>query len=91
MTLEHLRAYMGKLGKRGLEEEYMKLRNIQPEGSFTNSVVPYNIGKNRYRDVLTFDHSRVKLRTINIEVRDWTMDHGSCVSHGLLYEVHVNS
>ena len=72
MTLEHLRTYMGNLGKRGLEEEYMKLRNIPPEGSFTNSVVPYNMGKNRYRDVLTFDHTRVKLRAINIEVRDST-------------------
>ena len=75
MTFEHLRTYMGNLGKRGLEEEYMKLRNMQPEGSFTNSVIPYNMGKNRYRDVLTFDHSRVKLKTINIEVRHRTMGH----------------
>ena len=68
MTLQHLQSYMNTLGKRGIEEEYMKLRNTQAEGSFTNSAIPYNAGKNRYRDVPTYDHSRVKLKTIDIEV-----------------------
>ena len=68
MHSEHLKDYMEGKGTRGLEEEYMKLRSSHPEGSFTNSVIPYNVGKNRYRDVPTFDHSRVKLEKLNIEV-----------------------
>ena len=68
MTLQHLQSYMQTLGKRGIEEEYMKLRNSPSDGTFTNSVIPYNTGKNRYRDVPACDHSRVKLQRIEIKV-----------------------
>lgn len=48
-------------GKKGLIREYALIRSKQPDGNFENARMGHNVSRNRYTDVLCFDHSRVIL------------------------------
>lgn len=48
-------------GRRGLVAEYEEIRAKPPHGTFHNAKLPSNLAKNRYTDVLCYDHSRVLL------------------------------
>ncbi|XP_041980449.1 tyrosine-protein phosphatase non-receptor type 9-like [Aricia agestis] len=49
------------LGRRGLAAEYDEIRARPPTGTFHHAKLPANLPKNRYTDVLCYDHSRVPL------------------------------
>ncbi|XP_053612109.1 tyrosine-protein phosphatase non-receptor type 9 isoform X2 [Plodia interpunctella] len=49
------------LGRRGLHAEYDEIRARPPAGTFHHAKLPSNLAKNRYTDVLCYDHSRVLL------------------------------
>ncbi|CAH0687731.1 unnamed protein product [Spodoptera exigua] len=49
------------LGRRGLAAEYDEIRSRPPVGTFHHAKLPSNLAKNRYTDVLCYDHSRVIL------------------------------
>ncbi|XP_045538702.1 tyrosine-protein phosphatase non-receptor type 9-like [Papilio machaon] len=49
------------LGRRGLVAEYEEIRARPPQGTFQHAKLPSNLSKNRYTDVLCYDHSRVLL------------------------------
>ncbi|XP_023034893.1 tyrosine-protein phosphatase non-receptor type 9 isoform X2 [Drosophila willistoni] len=48
-------------GRQGLIKEYADIRNRAPEGTFLHARMRNNLTKNRYTDVLCYDHSRVVL------------------------------
>ncbi|KAL7745325.1 hypothetical protein ACLKA6_015345 [Drosophila palustris] len=47
--------------RQGLIKEYADIRNRAPEGTFVHARMRNNLTKNRYTDVLCYDHSRVVL------------------------------
>ncbi|XP_048484673.1 tyrosine-protein phosphatase non-receptor type 9 isoform X3 [Plutella xylostella] len=49
------------LRRRGLVAEYEEIRARPPAGTFHHAKLPANLAKNRYTDVLCYDHSRVVL------------------------------
>ncbi|CAB4070325.1 unnamed protein product [Lepeophtheirus salmonis] len=55
--IKHVRAK----GRRGLYEEYEEIRSRPASGTFETAKLPINQNKNRYMDVLCFDHTRVRL------------------------------
>ncbi|XP_064608455.1 tyrosine-protein phosphatase non-receptor type 9-like isoform X2 [Liolophura sinensis] len=63
MTLEELINHIKTLRKSGLFQEYAKIKMEAPAGTFNTSKAKHNLAKNRYTDVLCFDHSRVILPT----------------------------
>ena len=50
-----------QMGKKGLIKEYAEIRARQPDGTFDHAKMRSNLTKNRYTDVLCYDHSRVVL------------------------------
>ncbi|KAJ8714639.1 hypothetical protein PYW07_002864 [Mythimna separata] len=56
-----LLARVRALGRRGLAMEYDDIRARPPQGTFHHAKLPSNLAKNRYTDVLCYDHSRVLL------------------------------
>uniref|UniRef100_A0A0A9W4L1 Tyrosine-protein phosphatase non-receptor type 9 n=2 Tax=Lygus hesperus TaxID=30085 RepID=A0A0A9W4L1_LYGHE len=52
-------------GKAGLTAEYAEVKARPPCGTFNHSKLKQNQAKNRYTDVLCYDHSRVLLSVIN--------------------------
>ncbi|CAH0718229.1 unnamed protein product, partial [Brenthis ino] len=56
-----LLARVRALGRRGLVAEYEEIRARPPNGTFHHAKLPSNLAKNRYTDVLCYDHSRVPL------------------------------
>ncbi|CAG4943458.1 unnamed protein product [Parnassius apollo] len=56
-----LLARLRALGRRGLLAEYDDIRARPPHGTFHHAKLPSNVAKNRYTDVLCYDHSRVLL------------------------------
>ena len=61
--IEHVRVK----GRRGLHEEYAEIKARAPSGAFNHARSLDNAAKNRYTDVLCFDHSRVILDPDNNE------------------------
>jgi tyrosine-protein phosphatase non-receptor type 9 len=60
-TIEQVVDMVRKLGKKGLLKEYADIRARQPDGTFDHAKMRSNLTKNRYTDVLCYDHSRVVL------------------------------
>ncbi|XP_075979283.1 protein tyrosine phosphatase Meg2 isoform X1 [Anticarsia gemmatalis] len=56
-----LLARVRSLGRRGLVAEYDEIRARPPHGTFHHAKLSSNLAKNRYTDVLCYDHSRVLL------------------------------
>ncbi|XP_028174918.1 tyrosine-protein phosphatase non-receptor type 9 isoform X4 [Ostrinia furnacalis] len=56
-----LLARVRSLRRRGLAAEYEEIRARPPCGTFHHAKLPSNLAKNRYTDVLCYDHSRVTL------------------------------
>jgi tyrosine-protein phosphatase non-receptor type 9 len=61
LSLEEFIQYMNAKGRKGLFEEYNQIKSKPVEGTFECSRQRENQLKNRYTDVLCFDHSRVRL------------------------------
>ena len=61
LSLEEFIQYMNAKGRKGLYEEYNMIKSKQLEGTFECARQRENQLKNRYTDVLCFDHSRVRL------------------------------
>ncbi|XP_055634706.1 tyrosine-protein phosphatase non-receptor type 9 isoform X2 [Toxorhynchites rutilus septentrionalis] len=60
-TIEQIVQMVRELGKQGLIREYTDIKARAPEGTFTHAKLRNNLPKNRYTDVLCYDHSRVVL------------------------------
>jgi hypothetical protein len=60
-TILQLVEMVKQMGKKGLIQEYAEIRARQPDGNFENARMRHNVTKNRYTDVLCYDHSRVIL------------------------------
>lgn len=64
-TIEQIVHMVRERGRDGLTKEYSDIRLRAPEGSFQHARVRANLAKNRYTDVLCYDHSRVILSQEN--------------------------
>ncbi|XP_036317724.1 tyrosine-protein phosphatase non-receptor type 9 isoform X3 [Rhagoletis pomonella] len=60
-TIEQIVQMVKEQGRKGLVKEYADIRNRAPEGTFVHARMRNNLTKNRYTDVLCYDHSRVVL------------------------------
>ncbi|XP_044734872.1 tyrosine-protein phosphatase non-receptor type 9 [Chrysoperla carnea] len=65
MTIEQIIDYVRERGRIGLVQDYAEIRARPPDGSFNIARLRNNLPKNRYTDVLCFDHSRVLLSQID--------------------------
>lgn len=65
VTLEEFIQYMKQKGRKGLCDEYNEIKSKYADGSFDNARMRTNQHKNRYTDVLCYDHSRVKLSVVD--------------------------
>ncbi|KFB43636.1 AGAP001109-PA-like protein [Anopheles sinensis] len=60
-TIEQIVQMVRERGKLGLTQEYAEIKARAPDGTFSNAKLRDNLAKNRYTDVLCYDHSRVVL------------------------------
>ncbi|XP_050087061.1 tyrosine-protein phosphatase non-receptor type 9 isoform X1 [Anopheles aquasalis] len=60
-TIEQIVQMVRERGKVGLIREYAEIKARAPDGTFTHAKLKNNLAKNRYTDVLCYDHSRVVL------------------------------
>ncbi|XP_041763910.1 tyrosine-protein phosphatase non-receptor type 9 isoform X3 [Anopheles merus] len=60
-TIEQIVQMVRERGKMGLIREYTEIKARAPDGTFTHAKLRNNLAKNRYTDVLCYDHSRVVL------------------------------
>lgn len=60
-TIEQIVEMVKERTRRGLIKEYAEIRQRAPDGTFTHAKMRNNLTKNRYTDVLCYDHSRVVL------------------------------
>lgn len=66
-TIEQIVNMVRELGRNGLAREYQEIKSRAPDGTFQNARNRNNLVKNRYTDVLCYDHSRVVLSQDNDE------------------------
>lgn len=71
-TIEQIVELVREKGRDGLAKEYAEIRARAPDGTFAHARIRNNLSKNRYTDVLCYDHSRVVL---SIENEDPTSDY----------------
>jgi tyrosine-protein phosphatase non-receptor type 9 len=64
-TIEQIVDMVKERGRQGLFKEYAEIRSRAPDGTFICCKLKNNLSKNRYTDVLCYDHSRVVLSTEN--------------------------
>ncbi|CAM1299267.1 Uncharacterised protein PB.3394, partial [Pycnogonum litorale] len=64
-TLQDFIVHVRTKGRKGLVAEYSEIKAKAPDGTFEASRIKSNATKNRYTDVLCYDHSRVQLCPIN--------------------------
>lgn len=74
-TIEQIVEMVKQMGKKGLIKEYAEIRARQPDGTFDHAKMRSNLTKNRYTDVLCYDHSRVILSHDNNNEEDPTGDY----------------
>lgn len=65
LTMPQLVEYVRDRGRTGLMQEYAEIRSRLPDGTFNSARIRSNIPKNRYTDILCYDHSRVILSKID--------------------------
>ncbi|XP_043472751.1 tyrosine-protein phosphatase non-receptor type 9 isoform X3 [Leptopilina heterotoma] len=65
VSMEQLVESIHSRGRAGLVAEYAEIRQRPPEGTFNNAKIRSNQSKNRYTDVLCYDHSRVCLSLLD--------------------------
>lgn len=64
-TIEQIVEMVKAMGRTGLIKEYAEIRARPPDGTFVQARHRNNLGKNRYTDVLCYDHSRVTLSQVD--------------------------
>ncbi|XP_030746081.1 tyrosine-protein phosphatase non-receptor type 9-like [Sitophilus oryzae] len=65
LSMSQLVDYVRERGRSGLVQEYAEIRSRPPDGSFNVAKLRPNLAKNRYTDVLCYDHSRVILSELD--------------------------
>jgi tyrosine-protein phosphatase non-receptor type 9 len=65
LTMPQLVDYVKDRGRSGLMQEYAEIRSRPPDGTFNVAKMKNNLPKNRYTDVLCYDHSRVILSEVD--------------------------
>ncbi|XP_014229396.1 tyrosine-protein phosphatase non-receptor type 9 [Trichogramma pretiosum] len=65
VSMEHLVESVRERGVAALMAEYMEIKQRPPDGTFTAAKLKANLPKNRYTDVLCYDHSRVCLEQLD--------------------------
>lgn len=66
-TIEQIVRLVRERGRSGLTKEYSDIRSRTPNGTFSHARLRPNLSKNRYTDVLCYDHTRVILSQENDE------------------------
>jgi len=61
-SLDDFIQYVRNKTRNGLFDEYQEIKSQPPEGTFDNARLAQNQAKNRYTDVLCYDHTRVVLQ-----------------------------
>ncbi|XP_055843450.1 tyrosine-protein phosphatase non-receptor type 9 isoform X1 [Episyrphus balteatus] len=70
-TIEQIVQMVKERGRHGLFKEYADIRGRAPEGTFIHAKMRNNLTKNRYTDVLCYDHSRVVLSQDTEDLSDY--------------------
>ncbi|XP_022257184.1 tyrosine-protein phosphatase non-receptor type 9-like isoform X2 [Limulus polyphemus] len=65
MSLDEFIHHLQQKGRKGLYQEYTELKMKAMEGTFDAARLKSNQPKNRYSDVLCYDHSRVKISCLD--------------------------
>jgi len=61
-SLEDFIVYVRNKTRNGLFDEYQEIKSRPPDGTFDHARQAENLSKNRYTDVLCYDHTRVILQ-----------------------------
>jgi len=61
LSLEEFINHVRTMRRYGLVDQYQEIKCQPPDGTFDHARLPENAAKNRYTDVLCYDHSRVIL------------------------------
>ncbi|RUS84290.1 hypothetical protein EGW08_007934, partial [Elysia chlorotica] len=72
VNIQELLNKVNSLKRKGLFQEYGSIKMEAPSGTFNTSKLKANLPKNRYTDVLCYDHSRV---TIPVTEEDLSTDY----------------